>query len=111
MDDMATQSLFLDYKIAYLKNSKCAELLDWFSPAAAMHTRYSLDPIKIYAIKRDVNEYNYLLDTMGITEIGESQAMMTTLKDIYINNLENVSTDIDRMHMDPEFWYQQHTRQ
>jgi hypothetical protein len=46
---------------------------------------------------------------MGITEIGESQAMMKMIKDIYINNLENVSTDINRMHMDPEFWYQQRT--
>jgi hypothetical protein len=42
---------------------------------------------------------------MGITEIGESQAMMMMFKDIYINNLEIVSTDIDRMHIDPEFWY------
>jgi hypothetical protein len=78
-----------------------------------MHTRYSLHPIKIYATKREVNEYNYRLDTMGITEIGESHAMMMMIKDIYINNLENVSTDIDRVHMDqvhhPEFWYQQHT--
>ncbi len=34
---------------------------------------------------------------------------MTMIKDIYINNLENISTDIDRMHTDPEFRYQQHT--
>jgi hypothetical protein len=26
----------------------------------------------------------------------------------YIGNLQNVSTDVMRMHMDPEFWYQQH---
>ncbi len=74
-----------------------------------MHTRYSLDPIKIYATKREVIEYCYRLGTMGITEIGESQEMMMMFKNIYINNLENVSTDIDRMHMDPEFWYQQRT--
>ncbi len=74
-----------------------------------MHTRYSLDPIKIYATKREVNEYNYRLDTMDITEIGESQAMIMMIKDICINNVENVSTDIDRKHMDQEFWYQQHT--
>jgi hypothetical protein len=30
--------------------------------------------------------------------------MMMMIKNIYINNLENVSTDIDRMHMDQEFW-------
>ncbi len=46
---------------------------------------------------------------MGITEIGESQAMMEMVKNTYINNMENVSTDIHRMRMDPEFWYQQHT--
>jgi hypothetical protein len=46
---------------------------------------------------------------MGITEIGESRAMMMMIKDIYINNLENVSTDIDRMQLDQKFWYQQHT--
>ncbi len=26
----------------------------------------------------------------------------------YMGNLQHVSTDIVRMHMDPEFWYQQH---
>ncbi len=26
----------------------------------------------------------------------------------YIGNLQNISTDIMRMHMEPEFWYQQH---
>ncbi len=69
-----------------------------------MHTTYSFNPIKIYATKREVYEYNYLLDTMGITEIGESQAMMEMVKNNYLSNLENVSTDIDRMHMDQEFW-------
>jgi hypothetical protein len=64
-----------------------------------MHTRYSLDPIKIYATKREV----------GISEIGERQAIMMMFKDIYINNLENVNISIARMQMDPEFWYQQHT--
>jgi hypothetical protein len=50
-----------------------------------MHIRYSLDPIKIYATKREVNEYNFRLDTMGIkliAEIGESQAMMMMIKGI-----------------------------
>jgi hypothetical protein len=63
---------FLDYKIAYSEDFECTKLLGWFSLAGVMHTRYSLDPIKIYATKREVNEYNYRLDTMGITEIGES---------------------------------------
>ncbi len=34
---------------------------------------------------------------------------MTMIKDIYINNLENVSTDIYRMHFEPGFWYKQQT--
>jgi hypothetical protein len=92
--------IFLDYKIAYSKNSECTELLGWFSPADAMHTRYPLDPIKIYATKWEVIEYNYRLDTMGITEIGGSQAIVMMITDIYIKNLENVSTDIDRLHID-----------
>jgi hypothetical protein len=74
-----------------------------------MHTRYSLEPINICATKREVDEYNYRLDTMGITEIGEGQAMMIMVKETYINNLGNVSTDIERMHMDPEIWHQQQT--
>ncbi len=74
-----------------------------------MHTRYSFDPVKIYATKREVYECNYSLDTKGIPEIGESQAMVEMVNNTYLNNVENVSTDIDRTHMDPEFWYQQHT--
>ncbi len=90
--------IFLDYKIAYSKDSECTELLAWFSPADAMHAIYTFDPIKIYAPKREV-----------ITEIGESQAMMEIVMNTYLNNLENVSSNDDIMHMDPEFWYQQHT--
>ncbi len=46
----------------------------------------------MYATKREVNEYNYRLDTiiitMGIIQIGESQAMMMMMiTDMYINNL------------------------
>jgi hypothetical protein len=91
---------FLDYKISYSKDSERIVLLGWFSPADAMHTRYSFGPIEIYATKREVYEYNYHLDTMGITEIGESQAMIEMVQNTYLNNPENVSTDIDRMHMD-----------
>ncbi len=93
--------IFLDYKS---RNRRILNVLSCLvgSPADAMHTRYSLDPIKLYVPKREVHEYNYRLDTMGITEIGESQAMMMMMfKDIYINNMENISTDIDRMHVDP----------
>jgi hypothetical protein len=43
-----------------------------------------------------------------IIEIGEAQAMVEVVKNEYLNNLHDVSTDIERMHMDPEFWYQQH---
>ncbi len=81
--------IFLDYKIAFSKDSEGTEMLGWFSPANTMNTRYSVNPIKMYATKREVNEYNYRLDTMGIIEIGESQAMMMMMMitDMYINNL------------------------
>jgi hypothetical protein len=48
------------------------------------------------------------LGIINITEIGEAQAMIEMVRYEYINNLDNLSTDIVRMHMDPEFWYQQH---
>ena len=48
--------IFLDYKIAYSEDFECTELLGWFSLADAMHTRYSLDPIKKHATKREVDE-------------------------------------------------------
>ena len=59
-----------------------------------------------------------------ITEIGGSQgcrakawararacgqAMMEVVKNTNLNNLVMLSTEIDRVHMDPEFWFQQHT--
>jgi hypothetical protein len=48
------------------------------------------------------------LDFINITENGDAQAMMEMVRHEYIGNLQHVSTDIVRMHMDPEFWYQQH---
>jgi hypothetical protein len=46
---------------------------------------------------------------ISITELGEAQAMMLdVVKNEYLNNLHDVSTDLERMHMDPEFWHQQH---
>jgi hypothetical protein len=50
--------------------------------------------------------YNYRLGIINITKIGETQAMMEMVRYEYINHLEKFSTDIARMHMDPEFWYQ-----
>jgi hypothetical protein len=40
-----------------------------------------------------------------------ARSKSTMVRYEYINNLDNLSTDIVRMHMDPdsEFWYQQHT--
>ncbi len=34
--------------------------------------------------------------------------MMEMIRHEHITNLHDVSTDIMRMHMDPEFWYRQH---
>ncbi len=35
--------------------------------------------------------------------------MMEMIKNEYLTYLLEISTDIVQMHMDPEFWYQQHT--
>ncbi len=98
--------MFLDSEIAHSKNSECTELLDVFSTADALHVKYLLSPIKIYATKPEVDQYKDRLDFINITEIGEAQAMMEMVRYEY-DNLHNLSTDIVRMHMDPEFWYQQ----
>ena len=97
--------MFPDYKIAHSKDSECNVLLDVFSPADALHVKYPLSPIKIYATKEEVDTsmYNYRLGIINITEIGEAQAMMEMVRHEYINNLDNLSTDIVRMHMDQSF--------
>ncbi len=100
--------MFLDYKIAHSKDPECTELLDVFSPADALHVKYPLSPVKIYATKQEVELCKDRLGIINITEIGEAQAMMEMVRYEYINNLDKLSTDIVRMHMDPEFWYQQH---
>jgi hypothetical protein len=98
--------MFPDYKIAHSKDSECTVLLDVFFPADALHVKYLLSPIEIYATKEEVNMYNYRLGIINITKIGETPAMMEMVRYEYINNLEKFSTDIARMHMDQEFWYQ-----
>ncbi len=100
--------MFLDYKIAYLKDSECTESLDVFTPADALHVKYPLSPITIYATKPEVEQYKDRLDIINITEIGEAQTMMEMVRHESIGNLQHVSTDIMRMHIDPEFWYLQH---
>ncbi len=102
--------MFLDYKIAYSKDSECTKSLDVFAPADALHVKYPLSPITIYATKQEVEQYQDRLDLdfINITEIGEAQAMMEMVRHECIGNLQHASTDIVRMHMGPEFWYQQH---
>jgi hypothetical protein len=65
--------------------------------------------MQVNATKQEVDLYKDRLGIINITEIGEAQVMMEMVRHEYINNLDNLSTDIVRMHMDPEFWYQQHT--
>jgi hypothetical protein len=96
--------MFLDYKFAYSTDSGCTELLDVFSLAYALHIKYSLTPIPIYATSHEIVHYRYRCELISITQIGEAQAMMEMVKYQYINNLHDVSTDIERMHMDQEFW-------
>jgi hypothetical protein len=76
-----------------------------------MNVKYPLSPIKIYVTKPEFEEYKDRSDFINITEIGEAQAVMemVTSRYEYMHNLHNLSTDIMRMHMDPEFWYQQQT--
>ncbi len=72
--------MFLDYKIAYSKDSECTESLDVSSPADALHVKHPLSLITIYATKQEVEQYKDLLDFIDITEIGEAQAMMEMVR-------------------------------
>ena len=72
--------MFLDYKIAYSKDSKCTESLDVFTPADALHVKYPLSPITIYATKQKVEQYKDSLDFINVTEIGEAQAMIEMVR-------------------------------
>ncbi len=65
--------MFLDYKIAYSKDSECIEELDVFTPADALPVKYPLLPITIYATKPEVEPYKDSLDFINIAEIGEAQ--------------------------------------
>ncbi len=100
--------MFLDNKFAYSTDSDCTDSLDIFSPADALHTKYCLEPITIYSTKQEIGQYRYRLGLIRMTKIGEAQAMMEMFKNEYLNNLHEISTDIVRMQMDPDFWYQQH---
>ena len=79
---------------------ECTILLDVFSPTDAMHVKYPLSPVEIYATKREVAMFNYRLAILNDTTIGETQAMMEMVKREYLENLEQLSTDLERMHMD-----------
>jgi hypothetical protein len=58
--------MFLDYKIAYSKESERTESLAVFSPADALHVRYPLSPITMYATKQEVEQYQDHLDFINI---------------------------------------------
>ncbi len=73
--------MFLDNKIADSKDSECTESLDVFTPGDALHVKYLLLPITIYATKPEVEQYKGCLDFINITEIGEAQAMMEMVRD------------------------------
>jgi hypothetical protein len=51
--------MFIDYKIAHSKDSECTESLNVFSPADALHVKYPLSPITIYATKQEVTVEQY----------------------------------------------------
>ena len=68
--------MFLDYKIAHSKDFECTVLLDVFSPTDAMHVKYPLSPIEIYATKQEVTMYHYRLAILDDTTIGETQGRL-----------------------------------
>ncbi len=80
--------MFLDHKFAYSKDSECTELLDCFSPADAMHTRYPLEPIRIYATKQEIDDYHYGLGTICITKMVESQVMIEMVKNTWCTGIQ-----------------------
>ncbi len=84
--------MFLDYKITYSKDSECAESLDVFSPADALHVKYPLSPITIYATKREVEQYKDRLDFMNFTEIGEAQATIEMVRHYSVTRVHRKST-------------------
>jgi hypothetical protein len=71
----------------------------FFQLQMLLHIKYPLEPIMVYG-------------SIPISPWFDShyraQAMMEMVKNEYLNSLHEISTDIVRMHMDPEFWYQQH---
>jgi hypothetical protein len=101
--------MFLDYKSAHAKDAQCTVLLGVYSPTDALHVKYPLSPIEIYATRLEVDIYCYLLGILENTTIREPQAMMEMVKRKYLENLEQLSTDLERMRMDPNFWYEQFT--
>ncbi len=70
--------------IAHSKDSECTESLDVFSPADALHVKYLLSTITMYATKPEVEQYKDRLDFINITEIEEAQAMMEMVRHEYI---------------------------
>jgi hypothetical protein len=80
-NDLVTQSQSVSrLQIAYSKDSECTESLDVFTPADALHVKYPLLPITIYATKQEVEQYKDRLDFINITEIREAQAMMEMVR-------------------------------
>ncbi len=86
--------MFLDYKIAYSKDSDCTELLNVLSPADALHIKCPLSPITTYATKQEVKQYKNCLDFINITEIGEAQAMMEMVRHESISKIYIMSAQI-----------------
>ncbi len=63
--------MFLDYKITYSKGFWLHWIALHFSPADALHIKYPLSPITIYATKQEVEQYKDSLDFINIGNDGE----------------------------------------
>jgi hypothetical protein len=86
--------LFLDYKIAYSNDSestKVTKLLECFSPADAVHTKYPLQPININATKQQIDGLGYCYRVSLTTKIGQSQVIMEMVKNSYITIFHDIS--------------------
>ena len=86
--------------------SKCTDLLDMYTAAEAQHNKYILHPVPIWASPDEVARYKQGI--APLYQLGQGVWMKVLAKNIWLGNMEELSTDHVRMHQDPTFWYEQH---
>jgi hypothetical protein len=81
--------------------SNCTDLLELYSAEDAQHYKYDLQPVPIWASPKEVMIY-----TQGLfqqSHIKQEVWMKMLAKKIWLEKMENLSTDHVRMHQDPQF--------